>query len=77
MGWSTRQCEVRGRIGYFHYWEQFSIPVGESIVIGGPPAGVIAQVFGIVEFEDGVERVEPNLIKFLDRDWNVEEKENA
>lgn len=70
--WKTRLCEVNGRLGYFHTWEQYSRPVGESPFVGGPPAGVIAQVFGIVEFEDGVERVEPNLIKFLDCDWGKE-----
>lgn len=35
-------------------------------MIGGPPAGVIAYVFGIVEFPEGVERVEPIYIKFCD-----------
>lgn len=70
--WKTRLCEVNGRRGYFHTWEQYSRPVGESPFVGGPPAGVIAQVFGIVEFEYGVERVEPNLIKFLDCDWSKE-----
>ena len=73
--WKTRLCKVNGRLGYFHTWEQYSQPVGESLVIGGPPAGVIAQVFGIVEFEYGVERVEPNLIKFLDCDWNREDND--
>ena len=57
--WDTRDCEVDGRYGYFHMWEQYSevIPTGE----------VIAQVTGIVEFEDGVARVEPTKIKFTDQ----------
>ena len=66
--WETRLCEVDGRPGYFHTWEQFSKPVEASPLIGGPPAGVIAQVFGIVEFSDGVERVKPYKIKFSDEE---------
>ena len=54
----TRDCEVDGRPGYFHTWEHFSKPA----------AGVIAQVYGIVEFSDGVERVDPCSIKFTDAD---------
>ena len=56
--WHTRDCEVNGRFGQFHTWEQYS-----EII---PSGGVLAQVFGIVEFEDGVERVEPTKIKFTD-----------
>lgn len=33
---------------------------------GGPPAGVISRVYGIVEFKDRVGRVEPHHIKFCD-----------
>ena len=75
--WETRLCKVKDRYGYFHTWEQYSQPVGESLVVGGPPAGVIAQVFGIVEFEDGVERVEPYQIKFLDCDLSKENNDNG
>ena len=64
----TRDCEVGGRPGYFHMWEYFSKPVPASLTIDGPPAGVIAQVYGIVEFSDGVERVDPCSIKFTDAD---------
>ena len=83
--WETRICEVDGRPGYFHTWEQFSKPVEGSILIGGPPAGVFAQVFGIVEFADGVQRVEPYKIKFSDENnaelnayekWLKEKMEN-
>ena len=35
-------------------------------MIGGPPAGVFSQIHGIVEFEDGVRRVDPTRIKFCD-----------
>ena len=60
--WETRDCIVDGRPGYFHTWEQYSQPVG------GPPAGVVSHVFGIVEFEEGIERVEPTLIHFCDEE---------
>lgn len=63
-----RDCTVDGRPGYFHIWEQYSQPVPASPLIGGEPAGVIAQVFGIVEFSDGVERVQPYKIKFTDEE---------
>ena len=61
-----RLCKVKGRYGHFHTWEHYSEPVAESPFVGGAPAGVISQVFGIVEFEVGVQRVQPYEIKFLD-----------
>ena len=78
----TRLCKVNGRHGYFHTWEHYSKPVEASPLVGGAPAGVISQVFGIVEFEDGVHRVQPYDIKFLDEEkeflhiLNEREKEN-
>lgn len=68
LTWHTRDCLVDGRPGYFHTWEQYSQPVPASLLIGGEPAGVIAQVFGVVEFSDGVERVQPYKIKFVDEE---------
>lgn len=64
----TRSCTVDGRPGYFHLWEQYSNPVPASPLMGGAPAGVVSQVFGIVEFSDGVERVQPYKIKFTDEE---------
>ena len=66
--WHTRDCIVDGRPGYFHTWEQYNQPVGASPMIGGPPAGVISKLFGIVEFADGIERVDPTSIKFCDEE---------
>lgn len=66
--WETRMCTVNGEPGYFHTWEQWSKPVDESILIGGAPAGVISTVFGIVEFADGIQRVDPANIKFCDEE---------
>ena len=50
----TRLCEVKGELGYFHLWEQWSNVVGASLLRGRHPVG---QVYGIVEFKDGVRRV--------------------
>lgn len=62
----TRLCEVKGELGYFHLWEQWSNVVDASLLRGGHPAGQIGQVYGIVEFKDGVRRVDPESIKFCD-----------
>lgn len=56
------------RTGYFHCWEHFSKPVPAGLTIGSPPAGVISYVVGIVEFADGVERVDPTDIRFCDEE---------
>lgn len=64
----TRSCMVEGRPGVFHLWEQYSQPVQASPMIGGPPAGVISYVNGIVEFADGVKRVDPCYIEFTDEE---------
>lgn len=66
--WRTRLCSVNGEYGNFHVWEQYSEPVGESPLVGGPPAGVVAGVYGIVEFPDGIRRVDPAAIRFVDMD---------
>lgn len=70
----TRSCMVEGRPGVFHLWEQYSQysqysqPAQASPMIGGPPAGVISYVNGIVEFADGVKRVDPCYIEFTDEE---------
>lgn len=63
-----RYCKVHGQFGYFHCWEHYSKPVPAGLTIGSPPAGVISQVFGIVEFDDGVRRIEPFDITFCDEE---------
>lgn len=63
-----RLCTVRGDHGYFHTWEHYSKPLPASPLIGGEPAGVFSKIFGIVEFEDGVKRVDPTDIKFCDEE---------
>lgn len=66
ISFETRLCEVNGVLGYFHNWEHYSRPLEASPLVGGAPAGLYSQVFGIVEFPDGVKRVEPYKIKFCD-----------
>ena len=75
---NLRFCSVNGEHGYFHTWEHYSKPLPASPLVGGAqayreckdlggePAGVFSQTFGIVEFHNGVRRVDPTLIKFLD-----------
>ena len=63
----TRLCEVNGKLGYFHRWEQWSKVVDASPLRGGHPGGQNGQVFGIVEFEDGVRRVGPSSINSVMR----------
>ena len=61
-------CTVNGQTGYFHTWETYSKPLEASPLRGGAPAGVFSKVFGIVEFKDGVRRVDPTDIKFCDEE---------
>lgn len=66
--YETRGCEVDGRPGYFHCWEHWANVVGESALRGGHAAGQVGQVYGIVEFSDGVKRVDPAHVKFTDEE---------
>lgn len=66
-----RLCKVKGEIGYFHAWENYSKPLADSPLVGGEPAGVFSKIFGIVEFEDGVRRVDPTGIKFCDEENEI------
>lgn len=75
--WHTRACTVNGEYGYFHTWEQYSKPLPASNVVGGAPAGVFSTVYGIVEFANGVRRVDPTYIHFCDEEnaWLKSESE--
>lgn len=64
----TRLCEVGGELGYFHLWERWASAIDASPLHGGHPAGLIGQVYGVVEFKDGVRRVDPTKIKFCDEE---------
>lgn len=62
-----RECEVDGRKGRFHVWENYSDVIPPSNLVGGHTGGVISRVFAIVEFENGkVERCEPYKVVFKD-----------
>lgn len=63
-----RLCTVNGETGYFHTWENYSKPLEASLLVGGAPAGVFSKIFGIVEFEDGIRRVDPTDVKFCDEE---------
>ena len=64
----TRLCEVEDRVGYFHCWEQYADVIAPGLTIGSHPGGQFARVYGIVEFADVVERVDPSKIIFIDED---------
>ena len=66
--WETRLCEVNGELGYFHCWEHWSNVIDASPLRGGHPGGQIGQVYSIVEFKDGIRRVDPSKIKFCDEE---------
>ena len=40
--------------------------IAPGLTVGSHPGGQYGRVYGIVEFEDGVERVDPPNIKFID-----------
>lgn len=62
-----RTCRYRDENYLFHCFEQISNVIGESIAIGGHPAGQISQVFALIEDGKGnIYRVEPTMITFTD-----------
>lgn len=61
-----RLCKVGNDLGYFHCWEQYADVITPGLTVGSHPGGQYARIFGIVEFKDGVERVSPEKIKFVD-----------
>lgn len=66
--WRSRLCTVNGEFGYFHIWEFYSKPLPANSLADGQPAGMLSKVFGIVEFKDGVRRVDPTAIIFCDEE---------
>ena len=66
----TRLCKVdkgwAAKFGYFHCWEHYADVLAPGLTVGSHPGGQYVRVYGIVEFEDGVERVNPSNIKFID-----------
>ena len=66
--YKTRICKVGDRAGYFHCWEHYADVLAPGLTIGSHPGGQFSRAYGIVEFQDGVERVDPSRIKFIDED---------
>lgn len=63
-----RPCLVKGKKYLFHRWADRRWVVGPSSLRGGHPGGECAEVFAIVEDEEGqVLEFYPSQIKFLDR----------
>ena len=54
-----RLCKIDKELGYFHCWEQYA-----------DPGGQYSRVFGIVEFDDRIERIDPTKIQFIDETHN-------
>ena len=61
-----RLCKVNEELGYFHCWEQYADVMDPGLTVGSHPGGQYHRVFGIVEFNDGIKRVGPEKIKFID-----------
>ena len=61
-----RLCKVGDEVGYFHTWEHYAKPLEASPLRGGAPAGQFSKCYGVVEFSDRIERVDPTRIKFCD-----------
>ena len=65
-----RLCKVGGEFGYFHCWEQYGDVIFPGLTVGShpDPGGQYSRVFGIVEFYDQIERVDPTKIQCVDED---------
>lgn len=62
-----RPCLVNGKKALFHQWMNMAYTIGESIAVGGPPAGQIEYTVALVEMEDGkITRAKPECIRFMD-----------
>lgn len=61
-----RLCKVGKELGYFHCWEQYGDVFSPGLMVGSHPGGQYSRVFGIIEFDDRIERVDPPEIQFVD-----------
>lgn len=66
VGKELRLCKVGNDLGYFHCWEQYADVIAPGFAVGSHPGGQYSRIFGIVEFKDGINRVPPGKIKFVD-----------
>ena len=65
-----RLCKICKELGYFHCWEQYGDVIFPGTTVGSNPCGQYSRVFGIVEFDDRIERVDPTKIQFIDETHN-------
>lgn len=64
-----RLCKVGKEFGYFHCLEQYGDVIFPGLTVDSHseyPGGQYSRVFGIVEFYDQIERVNPTKIQFVD-----------
>ena len=62
-----RPCIVNQQRALFHCWEQRSEVVPSSPMVGGHSGGVVNQILGIIEREDGtIHKAYPEEIRFID-----------
>ena len=67
-----RLCEVSyHQIGYFHCWTNDDRLELFNENGTTKPIGIASKVFGIVEFEDRVELINPEEIRFVDETHNM------
>lgn len=65
-----RLCKIDEELGYFHCWEQYDDIIFPGIMVDSNPGGQYSRIFGIVEFDDRIERVDPTKIQFIDETHN-------
>lgn len=65
-----RLCKVDKELGYFHCWEQYGDVISPGLMVGSHPGGQYSRVFGVIEFDDRIERVDPSKIQFVDEIHN-------
>lgn len=65
-----RLCKIGKEIGYFHCWEQYGDVISPGIMVGSNQGDQYLRVFGIVEFDDRIKRVDPTKIQFIDDTHN-------
>ena len=65
-----RLCKIGKELGYFHCWEQYGDVISPGMMVGSNPGVQYSRVFGIVEFDDRIERVDPTKIQFIDETHN-------
>ena len=61
-----RLCKVDEELGYFHCWEQYGDVIAPGLAVGSHPGGQYLRIFGIIEFDDRIERVDPSKVQFVD-----------